>query len=102
MRTTEPEREPDVLADDTARDVGETDELRETTEVRAQQGHIGAPERDLVELGTDGHTHVGASEGRRVVHAITNHHDGTPGGRGTARRARPTPARRPRRHPIPH
>ena len=50
--------------------------LRQASEIGPEESHVGAAKGHLVELGADGHTDVGAAEGRRIVDSIADHHDG--------------------------
>ena len=45
-----------------------------------KESHVGAAQRDFVELGADGHAHIGAAQRGRVVHAVAHHHDRAPRG----------------------
>jgi hypothetical protein len=60
------EGEPHVLTDDVARDVRQSDQLRQPPQVGSQQRDVCTAEGDLVELRADGDTDVGAAQGAHL------------------------------------
>jgi hypothetical protein len=74
------EGEPHVLTDDVAREVRQSDQLRQPPQVGSQQRDVCPTENDLVEVRAVGDAHVRAAQRWRIIDAVADHHHRMPGG----------------------